>query len=169
VTRTHIISRASEREKSMSSDLNTIAAQVALLAPAAGNGIGKVLADSLTSDKEFLPLLINAAKDGLRAERSFWVKDDPRGGGHLESEPDMRIRVQTLFGLLAHMEGEPIKRIVHQHLNGPTIDPLAALQESPALRDAAQRLLDKSEYRDGTRNRKAAEARRVAELAVEVD
>jgi hypothetical protein len=149
------------------SNLNTIA-QVAMLAPAAGNGIGKVLADALTSDNDFLPLLINAAKDGLRAERSFWVKDSPGGGGHLESEPDMRIRVQTLFGLLAHMEGEPIKRIIHQHLGGPQVDPLEAMQSSPALREAARRLIEKSEYRDGTRSRKAAIARAV-EATVEVD
>ncbi len=141
------------------SDLQTIA-NIATLSPAAGAGIGKVLADALTSDKEFLPLMIDAAKDGLKAERSFWVKDGM--SGRLETEPDMRIRTQTLFGLLAHMEGEPIKRIIHQHLGaGGTVDPLAALQASPELRAAARRELEKAEWRtsgkqDHKRPKKAA-------------
>ncbi len=134
---------------SIEEDLKTIA-NIATLSPAAGAGIGKILADALTSDAEFLPLMIDAAKGGLRAERSFWVKS--ANGGHLESEPDQRVRVQTLFGLLAHMEGEPIKRIIHQHLGGSgSVDPLAALRESPELRAAAKRELEKAEWHDSGR------------------
>ncbi len=125
---------------SIEEDLKTIA-NIATLSPAAGAGIGKILADALT---------IDAAKGGLRAERSFWVKS--ANGGHLESEPDQRVRVQTLFGLLAHMEGEPIKRIIHQHLGGSgSVDPLAALRESPELRAAAKRELEKAEWHDSGR------------------
>ena len=119
------------------------------LAPAAGAGIGKILADRLLADPDFEQLMVDAAKDGLRATRSFSVG---RGGGAtVETEPDFRTRIQAFTILMAHMEGEPIKRIVHQHVgNGGVLDPLAALQDSPALRDAARRLLEKSEFR--TRN-----------------
>jgi len=128
-------------------DLRTIA-QVATLAPAAGAGIGKVLAEVLTADSELLPLMVAAAKDGLKANRSFWVKDSPGGGGHLETEPDMRIRTQTLFQLLAHMEGEPVKRIIHQHI-GPQggVDLGAVLAESPELREAMAKELQKANWK----------------------
>ena len=86
----------------------------------------------------------------------------------------MRAQLQTLTLVLAHMEGEPIKRVIHQHLGGNgTVDPLAALQESPALRDAARRMLEKAEYRTGGGKRSAAraagrrQAEKVAELEIE--
>ncbi len=123
---------------------------VLLLAPAAGAGIGKKLAEELTNDPEFLSLLVAAAKDGLRATRSFWVGKN--GGGHLEVEADFRVRIQALALLLAHMEGEPIKRIIHQHLGGTgPLDPLAALQDSPELREAARKMLEKAEWKTSGR------------------
>ncbi len=148
----------------------TMETETLTLAPSAGSGIGKALADALISDPEFLPLMVDAAKDSLKATRSFWCGKG--GDGYLETEPDMRIRVQGLALILAHMEGEPVKRIIHQHLGGAgTIDPLAALQESPALMEAAKRLIDKAAYRTGggARQKAAAEARRVkaAETVVE--
>lgn len=49
---------------------------------------------------------------------------------------------------MAHMEGEPVKRIIHQHLGGAGApDLLGALQESPALRDAARALLEKADWK----------------------
>jgi hypothetical protein len=125
-----------------------ILGEIALLAPAAGSGIGKAIADALISDAEFLPLMLDAAKDGLRASRSFWAKTGGDGRGELHNEPDMRIRTDTLFRLLAHMEGEPVKRIIHQHLGaGGQVDLLAALRESPALRDAAAALVEKADWK----------------------
>lgn len=61
----------------------------------------------------------------------------------------MRTQCQMFFGLLAHMEGEPIKRIVHQHLggDGSAVDPLAALRDSPALMEAVKRTVEKAEWR----------------------
>ena len=113
------------------------------LAPASGAGIGKILADTLLADKDFVPAMVAAAKEGLQANRSFWSKD-----AGLVTEPDTRVRIQTLALLLAHMEGEPVKRIIHQHLGGTgTVDPLAALRESDALRDAARAMLEKAEWR----------------------
>lgn len=124
------------------------------LAPAAGAGIGKILADALLADPDFVPLMIAAAKGGLKATRSFWVG---RGqDGHLERENDHKTQVQTFALLLAHMEGEPIKRIIHQHLGaGGAIDPLAALQESPALLEQAERLIEKAKWRKSGRAKKA--------------
>lgn len=132
------------------------------LAPASGSGIGKQLADALLTRPDFLEAMVDAAVGGLKAERSFWCGKG--ADGYLEREPDMRTRIQTLALLLAHMEGEPIKRIIHQHLGGTgTVDPLAALQESPALREAAGRLLEKAEWR--TSGRKAHKVPKQAEPA----
>lgn len=130
------------------------------LAPASGSGIGKLLADQLLADPEFLPLMIDAAKGGLRAERSYYDK----GAGGVVTEPDSRVRIQTLALLLAHMEGEPIKRIIHQHLGGSgEVDPLAALRESPALREAAGALLEKANFRDRHRKTKQVKAEDASE------
>lgn len=116
------------------------------LAPAAGAGIGKVFADQLIADPAFVRLIVDAAKDGLSATRSFWCGKGATG--YLETEPDFRVRIQTLALVLAHMEGEPVKRIIHQHLGlGRDVDPLAALKESPALRESARRLLEKADWR----------------------
>ena len=121
------------------------------LAPAAGAGIGKALADELLKDAAFVPLMRQTALDCLHAmaprrwdkESDTWICD-----------PDYRVRAQMFFGLLAHMEGEPVKRIIHQHLGGAgTVDPLGALRESEALRDAAKAMLEKAEWR--TSGRKA--------------
>lgn len=118
------------------------------LAPAAGSGVGKLLADRLLADPEFLDDLVAACKNGLKATRTYYVSTG-KGEGHHETEPDFRTQLQAVGLLLGHMEGDPVKRVVHQHLggNGQRIDPLAALQESPELRAAARRLLDKAEFR----------------------
>lgn len=123
------------------------------LAPAAGSGIGKLLADALLKSPDFVDEMRDVILRGLRAEMpSRW---DPASKQWAEAQPDCRTQIQTLSLVLAHMEGEPIKRIIHQHIgDGKAVDPLAALQESPALRDAARRLLEKSEFR--TRHTKKA-------------
>lgn len=120
------------------------------LAPAAGAGIGKLLAQSLLSDPEFLPLMKAAAIGGLKASRSYW---DKATGGSI-TEPDFRVQIQTVALLLAHMEGEPIKRVIHQHLSGEgPLDPLAAIRESPALQAAVERTLEKARWRQSGRKR----------------
>lgn len=141
------------------------------LAPSAGTGVGKLLADALLSDPEFLPAMIDAAKGGLKATRSFWCGKG--AAGYLETEPDERTRIQTLALLLAHMEGEPIKRIIHQHLGGAgTVDPLAALQDSPELRDAARRMLEKAEWKHsgrGGEHKRPKRKEQAAEASIDVD
>lgn len=114
------------------------------LAPAAGAGVGKLLADRLLGRNDFVDTLEAVAVRALGATSRRW---DPVAKDWC-IEPDMRTQCQMFFGLLAHMEGEPIKRIVHQHLGGTgEVDPLGALRDSPALRDAARRLLEKAEWR----------------------
>ncbi len=139
--------------------------EILTLAPAAGSGIGKQLADELLARPGFVQLLADVAENGLKAmtprrwdkDTETWIQD-----------PDSRVQIQTLALLLAHMEGEPIKRIIHQHLGGAgQVDPLAALQESPALREAAGRLLEKASWR--TSGRQKHKAPKVAESALEVE
>jgi hypothetical protein len=141
------------------------------LAPAAGAGVGKILADQLLADPEFIPLMIEAAKGGLGATRSFWCGKG--AAGYLETEPDFRTRIQTFALLLAHMEGEPVKRIIHQHLGGSgQVDPLKALQESPELLEAVARTLEKAKWKTAGGERsaaRAAERRAQASQAIEAD
>lgn len=136
-----------------------MATEMVTLAPAAGSGIGKLIADSLLSQPDFVPLLTGAFMDALQAKSGYRDK----ATGEWIDIPDYKTRLSACMGILAHMEGEPIKRIIHQHLGGSgAVDPLAALQESPALREAARRLLEKSEWKTGggkrAKERKAAKA-----------
>jgi hypothetical protein len=122
------------------------------LAPAAGSGIGKALADALLKDPEFLPMMVAAAKGGLEAVRSWWDK----GSQAMASEPDYRTRIQALALILAHMEGEPVKRIIHQHLGAAGgIDLKATLRESPELAALLAAELEKANWRKSGRNGKA--------------
>jgi hypothetical protein len=132
------------------------------LAPAAGSGMGKELADSLLADATFIPLMRQTAIDCLNAmSPRRWDKEQ----GWI-SDPDMRIRAQMFFGLMAHMEGEPVKRIIHQHLGaGGQLDIMGALRESPALLAAAKREIDKAEFRASGRKQKKAEP--TAEVEIE--
>ncbi len=113
------------------------------LAPAAGAGIGKMLADILLADAEFVPLMCKVARECLKAHTHRWIAEEKR----TVEVPDYKIQAQMFFGLLAHMEGEPIKRVIHQHLGAAGIDPTAALQESPALLAAVEREVQKAKWR----------------------
>ncbi len=137
------------------------------LAPAAGSGMGKMLADTLLSDPEFIPLMRQTALDCLHAMTPRrWDKEQ----GWV-SDPDYRIRAQMFFGLMAHMEGEPVKRIIHQHLGaGGKLDVGGALQDSPELAAAVERELQKARWKhsgnqEHKRPKKAVE--KPAELADE--
>lgn len=122
------------------------------LAPAAGEGIGKEIARILLARPGFLEAMADALHNALTATRRTWDS----GAKQWVEEPDTRSQLQAFFGCLAHMEGEPIKRIIHQHLGGRgDVNPLDALRDSPALRDAARALLNKAEFR--TRNAKPAD------------
>ncbi len=124
------------------------------LAPAAGAGLGKLLADSLLSDPEFVPLMRKTAIECLHAMAPRrWDKES---GGWV-ADPDMKTRAQMFFGLIAHMEGEPVKRIIHQHLGADgKLDLRGALQDSPELAAAVAAELEKAQWRKSGRNAKKA-------------
>jgi hypothetical protein len=122
--------------------LNSISkVQAGILAPAAGAGLGKAMFDELLSDPGFPAALAKAAREGLEAmtprrwdkESQDWVSD-----------PDYRVRTQTLFALLAQAEGEPVKRVQVQTQEvtreGGELE--AQLATSPAARLAMRRILD---------------------------
>ncbi len=80
----------------------------------------------------------------------------------------MRIRVQTLALLLAHMEGEPVKRIIHQHLGGEgKIDVGGALANSPELARAVERELQKANWKHSGRQAHKRPAKQVEAMEVE--
>ncbi len=115
------------------------------LAPAAGAGIGKLIADALLAMPDFIPLMRDAFVGGLQAQIHYY----DRGAKEWCSRPDERTRLQAATLCLAHMEGEPIKRIIHQHLGASgEIDLLAAVRESPQLQDQLGALLEKAKFRD---------------------
>lgn len=131
---------------------NTDQAQV--LAPAAGSGVGKVIADSLIKQPDFLADMIQSARDGLRAmSPRRWDKDTETW----IQDPDYRVRVQTFFGLLAHMEGDPVKRIIHEVRKGAGGSPDELLAESPAAIEAAKRIVAGAEARRRKAGLKKAE------------
>lgn len=136
------------------------------LAPAAGAGIGKLLAERILAEPTFIDAMVAAIMNGLKATRSFWVKGP--GGSELVTEADFKVQLHAFALVLAHMEGEPIKRIIHQHLGaGATVDPLSALRESPELRAAARRELEKAEWHESGRRGNGKHAKQTE--AVEVD
>jgi hypothetical protein len=129
------------------------------LAPAAGAGIGKLLADRLLAEPGFMDLMVAAVVNGLKATRSFYVKDK---GMHTEA--DAKTQLQAFALIMAHMEGEPVKRIIHQHLGaGGQLDVMAALRESPALLAAAEREIEKAKWK--TSGRQAGKAPKKVEPA----
>ncbi len=117
--------------------------ETAQLAPASGIGIGKLVADALLGDGDFVEVMRQTARDCLNATTERYDREEKK----VLTVPDYRTRAQMFFGLLAQMEGEPIKRIVHQHIGGNIVDPIAALNDSPALRAAVERALEKSRFR----------------------
>ncbi len=134
--------------------------QTLTLAPAAGSGIGKLLFDALLARPDFIPLMVEAAIGGLSAETHFYSVAQKE----VISKPDYRTRQQAVVMLLANAEGEPVKRIIHQHLGPESIknDLNAALRESPALVEAVERALANAKFR--TRNTKPKPAEQVAQL-----
>jgi hypothetical protein len=134
------------------------------LAPAAGAGVGKAIAKELLSREGFAQRLADALDNALTATRRSW----DAGSKQWITEPDTRSQLQAAFGIMAHMEGEPVKRIIHQHLGGEgKVDPLGALQESPELREAARKMLEKSEWR--TSGRQAHKAPKKVEAITPTD
>ena len=120
------------------------------LAPAAGAGLGKKVFENLLADDKFARDVADTYRDCLRATvPPRWDK----GKGEWIESPDYRTRLAAIVSLFAQAEGEPIKRVIHQHLGvaGKDVDPLAALQDSPELREALRSILEKAEWRHSGR------------------
>lgn len=120
------------------------------LAPAAGAGIGKIVADELLA-RNIGKKLADALERGLTATTKRWVQTG-KGEGYMDEQPDTRSQLQAAMGIMAHMEGEPVKRIIHQHLGeGGKLDVGGALAESPELAAAVERELQKSKWKHSGR------------------
>jgi len=109
--------------------------ELVALAPGAGHGVGKMIAAELLGRDGIIKRIADAFERGLGATRRTWDS----GAKCWVEEPDTRSQLQAAFGILAHMEGEPIKRIIHE-IKKSGIDPLEAL-DSPAAVQAAERMV----------------------------
>lgn len=140
--------------------------QTLTLAPAAGGGIGKAVADRLLARSDFLQLMEDAAVCGLTA--NLPPRWDSQGKCWGPEMPDAKTRVTTWLGILAHMEGDPIKRIIHQHTgDGGKLDVAAALRESPELLSALRREAEKAEWRTSGHQKHKRPAKQVEAMEVE--
>lgn len=118
------------------------------LAPAAGAGVGKAIADYLLSQPHFIEDMGQVILRAIKAKTRHWDRE----AREFILEEDCKTQLAAFFGCVAHMEGEPVKRIIHQFLGGQgRVDPLAALRESPALREAAADMLRKADWRTSGR------------------
>lgn len=142
----------------------TLTAKNIELAPAAGSGIGKLLFDGLLARPDFIPSLIEAACGGLKACNYFYAK----GTGQVEETPDYKTRLQAVVMILANAEGEPIKRVIHQHMgSGGSLDIVGALRESPAVFAALEREMEKARWKGGKKAKVVAAEAEPSELPAE--
>lgn len=132
-----------------------------ILAPGAGSGIGAKLAERLLARSDFLPLLEDAAVAALQANMP--PRWDPSAKDWAPDLPDAKTRLAALLGLMAQLEGDPVKRIIHQHLGqGGGLDLQSVLKESPELAALMARELEKANWHKSGRNGKAKKAEPVA-------
>lgn len=114
------------------------------LAPGAGTGIGKEVAAALLKREAIAEDMAAALVRALTAKRRTWCSTSKM---HIE-EDDTRSQLQAVFGILAHLEGDPVRRTIHEHVDGRKIDHMQAVQSSPAMRRAAQHVIDKANAAD---------------------
>jgi hypothetical protein len=118
-------------------------AKTDLLAPGAGTGIGKKLAERFLDRPDCIQLLENAFVGALKADLRYYDKDAKK----MVIYPDGKTRLNAAMGLLAQLEGEPVRRIVHQVINGSANQAglMDELAHSPALRSAMRKTIDEAE------------------------
>lgn len=110
----------------------------------AGAGIGKKLADYLLGQPDFISDMGQVILRAIKAKTRHWDRE----AREFVIEDDCKTQLQAFALTVAHMEGEPVKRIIHQHLGaGGKIDFKAALEESPELAQALERELQKANWR----------------------
>lgn len=114
------------------------------LAPMAGAGMGKKLADYLLAQPTFIEDMGQVILRAIRAKTRHWDRE----AKDFVIEDDCKVQLQAFALTVAHMEGEPVKRIIHQHLGaGGKLDLGSALQESPELAQAVEKELQKAKWR----------------------
>lgn len=118
----------------------------ALAAPEAGAGICRAMFDRLVARPDFAEELAQAAIDCLHAMTPR--RYDKESGGMVQ-DPDYRVRMQTLFGLIEQADGQPVKRVQvqTQNLTAPGGDIESELASSPGARLAMRRMLEAAESR----------------------
>ena len=114
------------------------------LAPMAGAGMGKRLADYLLAQPDFIKEMGDVILRAIKAKTRHWDRE----AREFMIEDDCKVQLQAFALCVAHMEGEPVKRIIHQHLTGPGGPDLgAALRDSPELQAALESELQKAKWR----------------------
>lgn len=114
----------------------------------AGAGMGKKLADYLLAQPNFIEDMGQVICRAIRAKTRHWDRE----AREFVIEDDCKTQLQAFALCVAHMEGEPVKRIIHQHLGGEgRIDPGAALADSPELAAAVERELQKARWKHSGR------------------
>ncbi len=124
---------------------------IEVLAPGAGQGIGRQVAENLLAREGFVRRLADALDNGLVATRRMWDK----ASDDWIVEPDTRSQLQAAFGIFAHFEGDPIKRVIHELHKTGAADPLEAMKRDPQLLEAAKELIAKAEWHKSGRAKKA--------------
>lgn len=132
--------------------------QLTVMAPGAGSGIGKKIADNLLARPGFVDRLCDALDHALTSTLRRWDKD----AKDWSIEQDTRCQLQAAFGILAHMEGEPVKRILHAQISAGK-DPTDMLFQSPELVASLERRLDQAKrHHAGPGYRKPKQVQAVA-------
>lgn len=97
---------------------------------------------ALESDPEFVPLVAQAIKDGLRSMSRHWDKD-AKGWVY---EIDTRGRLASAQMYLQYVVGLPVARVEMKSISvQKPMDSFDVLRRSPAAREAARRALERAE------------------------
>jgi len=122
--------------------MNTTQQDLSALAPAAGTGIGAQIAAGFLARGDWLALCVDALVAALQANCKVYDK----ANNCLVTYPDGRTRLEAVHKIWSHLEGEPVKRIIHEVRRGRDAESLQDdLARSPALREAAAEMLAAAE------------------------
>ena len=119
------------------------------LAPGAGEGVGRLVADKLTAEPDFAQRMVEAVMVGLVAESRCY----DMGKREMMTYPDCKTRLAAFNAAMAHLVGEPVKRIqVLQVAAGGETDAerMGRLLQSPAVRESLQAALNKAAAGEST-------------------
>jgi hypothetical protein len=115
---------------------------IEVLAPGAGGGIGRKIAERLLSRPDWLDLMETALVNALSAQMRYY---DNATKKHVVMQ-DAKTQLNAVLGIWSHLEGDPIKRVIHQHFDRAGVDGNLSnlLAESPQLREELAKELAKA-------------------------